>query len=46
MGKWSWHYTIEREALWRSVVETKFDSMRLVFKGSSRALRSRSVEIY
>jgi hypothetical protein len=28
MGKWLWRYAMEREALWRSVVETKFDSVR------------------
>jgi hypothetical protein len=28
LGKWLWHYAMEREALWRSVVETKYDSLR------------------
>jgi len=28
MGKWLWCYATKREALWRSVVKTKYDSMR------------------
>jgi hypothetical protein len=27
LGKWLWHYAIEREALWKSVFEVKYDSV-------------------
>jgi hypothetical protein len=28
LGKWLWRYAMEREVLWRLVVETKYDIMR------------------
>ena len=28
LGKWLWRYTINREALWRLVIETKYNSAR------------------
>jgi len=28
MGKWLWRYTMERDALWRKVVDVKYGSMR------------------
>jgi hypothetical protein len=28
LGKWLWRYAMDREALWRLVVETKYDSTR------------------
>jgi hypothetical protein len=28
LGKWLWWYAMEKEALWRLVVKTKYDSMR------------------
>jgi hypothetical protein len=28
LGKWLWRYATEREALWRSVVDIKYDSLR------------------
>jgi hypothetical protein len=27
IGKWLWHYGIEREAWWRIAVDSKFDSL-------------------
>ena len=27
LGKWLWQYAMEREALWRVVIGTKYDSM-------------------
>jgi hypothetical protein len=28
MGKWLWRYAMERDALWRKVVDVKYGSMR------------------
>jgi len=28
LGKWFWQYATEREALWKLVIETKYDSLR------------------
>jgi hypothetical protein len=28
LGKWLWRYAMEREALWRLVIEAKYESMR------------------
>jgi hypothetical protein len=30
MGKWLWRYAMERDALWRKVVDVKYGSMRVV----------------
>jgi hypothetical protein len=27
LGKWLWRYAMDREALWRLVIETKYDSI-------------------
>jgi hypothetical protein len=27
LGKWLWRYAMEREAMWRSMVATKYDSL-------------------
>jgi hypothetical protein len=28
LGKWMWRFALEREALWRSVIEVKYGSLR------------------
>jgi len=28
LGKWLWHYAMEREALWRLLIKAKYESMR------------------
>ena len=27
LGKWLWYYALERDALWRRVIDTKYGSM-------------------
>ena len=48
MEKWLWRYAIKREALWRLIVETKYNSLkgRLMFKEGNMTLQSESLEIY
>ena len=44
LGKWLWRYAMERNALWRRIIEAKYGSMWGV--GALRAVWGWSMEIY